>query len=94
MPKLSDTEISAALEKLPGWKREGEALLRRFEFPSFADLMIVVNRIAEAAETADHHPDLDIRYNKLTVLLTSHDSGGITRRDVKLAAEISTIAAR
>lgn len=91
MPVLTDAEISAALPSLSGWRRESNTLVREFTFPNFADAMIFVNKVAEAAEEADHHPDIDIRYNKVRMALTSHDSGGITRRDLKMARRINGI---
>jgi 4a-hydroxytetrahydrobiopterin dehydratase len=92
---LSDSEITAALADLPCWSRtkvgNADALTRRVSFPTFPALIEAVNRIAAAAETANHHPDLDIRYTSLTIYLTSHDAGGITLRDVKMAKIISTL---
>jgi 4a-hydroxytetrahydrobiopterin dehydratase len=89
MAVLSDSEIETALAQLPGWERSANAIQRRLTFPAFTDLMVFVNRLAELAEETNHHPDLDIRYNRLLVSLTSHDSGGVTRRDVKMAGKIS-----
>ena len=80
------------MASLPGWKLEGKFLVREFTFPAFSDAMVFVNRVAEAAEEADHHPDIDIRYSEVRMALTSHDSGGITRRDLKMAKRISQIA--
>ena len=62
-----------------------------YEFPDFIKAMEFVNKVAEAAESANHHPDIDIRYNKVTMALTSHDSGGVTGRDVKMAKRINEI---
>lgn len=92
MPVLPDAEISAALPSLSGWRRESDLLVRDFVFPNFADAMIFLNKVAEAAEEMDHHPDIDIRYNKVRMALTSHDSGGITRRDLKMARRINEIS--
>jgi 4a-hydroxytetrahydrobiopterin dehydratase len=89
MAVLSDSEIDTALALLPGWQRVGNAIQHWLTFPAFTDLMVFVNRVAELAEEANHHPDLDIRYNRLLVSLTSHDSGGVTRRDIKMAGRIS-----
>jgi 4a-hydroxytetrahydrobiopterin dehydratase len=94
-PTLTPKEIDAALEKLPGWKRSSSftsnTIFRVFEFPDFAKAMEFVNKVAAAAEAANHHPDIDIRYNKVTMALTSHDSGGVTNRDIKMAQKISEI---
>lgn len=92
MAVLTDAEIQQALKKLPGWQRNGIAIQRIFEFPDFKAAMAFVNKIAEAAEQADHHPDIDIRYNKVTMALVSHDSGGVTGRDVRMAEKINQVA--
>jgi 4a-hydroxytetrahydrobiopterin dehydratase len=88
---LTEQEIDKALIELPGWTRQGKAIQRVFEFSDFAHAMEFVNKVASAAEAANHHPDIDIRYNKVTMALTSHDSGGVTHRDVKMAKRISEI---
>jgi 4a-hydroxytetrahydrobiopterin dehydratase len=87
--RLNDQQISSALAELPGWARNGDAIERLFSFPDFASAMVFVNKVAELAEEANHHPDIDIRYSKVKISLTSHDSGGITGRDVKLAKQIA-----
>ena len=92
MGVLSDTEIEQALASLPNWQRAGQAIERHLEFKDFAEAMKFVNRIAEAAEAANHHPDIDIRYNKVKLGLMSHDSGGVTQRDVKMARKINEVA--
>ena len=92
MAVLTDSAIQTALSKLPGWKRNGLAIERTFEFTDFKLAMAFVNKIAEASETANHHPDIDIRYNKVKMSLVSHDSGGVTERDVQMATRISQIA--
>ncbi len=92
MAVLTDSEIQNALASLPGWKKNGLAIQRVFEFPDFKAAMQFVNKIADAAEQANHHPDIDIRYNKVTMALISHDSGGVTQRDVKMANRINQIA--
>ncbi len=92
MAVLTDSEIQNALASLPGWKKNGLAIQRVFEFPDFKAAMQFVNKIADAAEQANHHPDIDIRYNKVTMALISHDSGGVTQRDVKMASRINQIA--
>lgn len=89
---LTDSEVLAALGKLPGWKANGKAIERTFEFSDFKQAMAFVNRIAAAAEEANHHPDVSISYNKVTLALISHDSGGVTSRDVKMAGRINEIA--
>jgi 4a-hydroxytetrahydrobiopterin dehydratase len=74
------------------WREEDGALVREFEFPSFADAIGFVDRIAEAADAADHHPDIDIRYRRVLVRWTTHSAGGITERDRELAARTSELA--
>ncbi len=92
MPLLDDAEIQAALATLPGWDvRNGDTLTRTFTFPDFVAAMRFVNALAEKAEASQHHPDLDIRYNKVTVALSTHDSGGITENDFALAREADTV---
>jgi 4a-hydroxytetrahydrobiopterin dehydratase len=89
MAILSQTDIEQELKQLPGWSLAGKAIERRYEFPDFAAAMKFVNRVAELAEASDHHPDIDIRYNKVVLALISHDSGGVTSRDVKMAHKIN-----
>ena len=89
--KLSDIEIQRALGAHPGWSRRGNAIIRTFEFPTFPAAIGFVNRIAEAAERMDHHPDVDIRYTKVTCSLSTHSAGGITPKDFKLAEAIDGV---
>lgn len=89
---LTDSEVKAALEKLPGWCANGKAIERKFEFKDFKDAMAFTNRVAMLAEEDNHHPDIEINYNKLKLTLVSHDSGGVTNRDAKMAARINEIA--
>lgn len=88
--KLSDLEIQRALGGLPGWSRKGEVLTKTFTFDRFADGIAFVDRIARTADEMDHHPDIDIRYTKVTATLSTHDAGGITQSDLKLAQAIET----
>lgn len=92
MAVLTDSQVSQEVGKLPGWQQKDKAIQRVFEFPDFKAAMRFVNQVAEAAEQANHHPDIDIRYNKVTMSLISHDSGGVTQRDVAMAGRISEIA--
>ncbi len=93
-PKLSDAEIQSALADLPGWKLENGMLVKIYEHPTFPDAIVFVNAVAHLAELANHHPDVDIRYSKITLRLVTHDSGGITSKDVKLAKEIEAARGR
>ena len=92
MPKMSDEDLQQHLDKLPDWSRQGEALTREFQFKDFTHAMQFVNQIAEEAESVNHHPDIDIRYNKVTLNLTTHDSGGVTQNDVNLAVAADQVA--
>jgi 4a-hydroxytetrahydrobiopterin dehydratase len=89
---LSDSEIQQALQQLPGWKRNGNSIERSFQFGDFVRAMDFVNQIAEVAEAVNHHPDFHITYNKVVLVLVSHDSGGVTQRDVRMAGRINEIA--
>lgn len=86
--KLSDLEIQRALGRLPGWSRRGDALTKTYTFPTFADGIAFVTRVAKTADARNHHPDIDIRYTKITCLLTTHDAGGVTESDLELAEAI------
>ncbi len=91
--RLDDPQIRAALEELDGWHRDGDVLEREFRFDDFRAAIAFIDRIADAAEAADHHPELCNVYSSVTVRLTSHDVGGITTRDVDLAREVDRLAA-
>ena len=91
MPALSPTEITQALVQVPDWHLNDGLLNRTFDFTDFREAMSFVNSVAAVAERAGHHPDIDIRYNKVKLALTSHDAGGITEKDFSLAAEIGKI---
>lgn len=86
---LDDAAITAALDTLPGWERDGDSLVRTAKLPSFLGAVAVVDRVARIAEDRDHHPDIDIRWRSLTFRCATHSKGGITDLDVALAAEIS-----
>ena len=90
---LSDDAIARAVATLPGWERRGDAIARTFEFPAFMDGIAFVHGVAEAAERADHHPDIDVRWRRVTCTLSTHDAGGVTELDVELAREIDGIFA-
>jgi 4a-hydroxytetrahydrobiopterin dehydratase len=86
--KLNKTQIQAALATLPNWKLEQAELVQTATFPDFVQAMKFVNRVAELAEAAGHHPDIDIRYNRVRLALVTHDAGGITQNDISLAQNI------
>jgi 4a-hydroxytetrahydrobiopterin dehydratase len=86
--KLSDLEIQRALGSLAGWSRRGETLVKAYTFEKFADGIAFVDRVAVAADAMNHHPDIDIRYTKIAITLSTHDAGGITQSDLTLAEKI------
>ena len=90
--RLSDIAIQRALGQLPGWSRRGEVLTKTFTFPTYLAGIAFVNRAAEAAEAADHHPDLDVRYAKVVCSLSTHSAGGITQQDLDLAQVLERVA--
>jgi 4a-hydroxytetrahydrobiopterin dehydratase len=92
MARLSEQEIQQGLKGLSGWQRQGNAIQRVFQFPDFLKAMEFVNKVARVAEQANHHPDITINYNQVTLALTSHDSGGVTERDVKMAGNINKVS--
>ena len=89
--RLTDDEIATALAGLPGWSRYGDAITKRFTFPTFAEAIAFVTRVAPLADAMDHHPDLDIRYNRVTCSLSTHDRDGVTELDVRLASQIEGV---
>jgi 4a-hydroxytetrahydrobiopterin dehydratase len=91
--KLSDAEIQEFLRKNPEWALEDNMLVRHWSFADFVEAMAFVNRVAGLAENAGHHPDIDIRYNRVKLALVSHDAGGITARDAAMAARLSADSA-
>jgi 4a-hydroxytetrahydrobiopterin dehydratase len=92
MSVLSPEIVQEKLRSLPQWKLEGKEIVRHCEFPDFAAAMAFVNQVAEKAEKAGHHPDIDIRYNKVRLGLVSHDKGGLTERDMKMAQTIDSLS--
>jgi 4a-hydroxytetrahydrobiopterin dehydratase len=92
MPPLPDDEISTGLGSLPGWERRNDEIEKVYELPSFADAIAFVTRVGFLAEKADHHPDLDVRWRKVRVALSTHSEGGITGKDLALAGEIENVA--
>ena len=88
MTRLDETEIGRRLAGLPGWERRGDEIRRTFSFANFAEALAFVNRVGGLAEELDHHPDIDIRYSRVTLALTTHDAGGLTARDFELAGRI------
>lgn len=88
---LSGAEIQGHLQSLPAWKLQGQAIVRTVALPSFPDAMSFVQAVGELAEDHGHHPDIDIRYTRITLTLSTHDAGGLTEKDMKLAAAIDAL---
>ncbi|MGW9480381.1 4a-hydroxytetrahydrobiopterin dehydratase [Saccharomonospora azurea] len=88
---LSDESIDEALRTLPEWRRAGDAIERTAELASFPAAIDAVNRVAERAEAANHHPDIDIRWRTVTFRLSTHSHGGITDKDVAFAREVDEV---
>ena len=86
---LSEAEIATRLNSLPSWHREGDEITRTFAFPDFRAALAFVNKTGDLAEAAGHHPDIDIRYNKVRLALTTHDAGGLAAKDFDLAEKIN-----
>jgi 4a-hydroxytetrahydrobiopterin dehydratase len=94
MPKLTAEEVKEKLKSLDGWKLVQGEIVREASFKDFLAAMDFVNQVAGSAEAAGHHPDIDVRYNKVRLALVSHDAGGLTQRDFDLAAVIDSILAK
>ncbi|GAB2506311.1 4a-hydroxytetrahydrobiopterin dehydratase [Nocardia heshunensis] len=91
---LSDDDIAKALTELPDWSRVGDSITRTIEASSFLAGIELVRRVAAAAEAANHHPDIDIRWRRVTFTLSTHDAGGLTPLDMALAREIDRLRAQ
>jgi 4a-hydroxytetrahydrobiopterin dehydratase len=92
MKLLSDEEVLSRLGALPGWKIEDGMLVKTFKFKDFRAALHFVNRLGDVAEEAGHHPDIDIRYNRVRLSLTTHDAGGLTGKDFDLAGQAQKLA--
>lgn len=90
---LTDAQLQEFLRSAPEWKKEGDAIGRTYAFKTFPDAIGFVVRVAHIAEANNHHPDIDIRYNKVTLKLTTHDAGGLTFRDPKVALACDALLA-
>jgi len=88
MATLTQDEVAQALGELDGWEQNGAEIRKEYSFTDFGLAMEFVNHVARAAEAANHHPDIDIRYNKVTLALSTHSEGGLTAKDVELAQRI------
>jgi 4a-hydroxytetrahydrobiopterin dehydratase len=90
--RLSDIAIQRELGNLSGWSRRGDVITKTFQFRNFLSGIDFVTAVAKAAESADHHPDIDIRYTKVTCTLSTHSAGGITQKDLDLARQIDSVS--
>jgi 4a-hydroxytetrahydrobiopterin dehydratase len=86
--RLDDAALAEAARRTPGWERAGAEIRRTYRFRDFREALAFVNRVGDLAERAGHHPDIDIRYNVVTLALTTHDAGGLTAKDFELARSI------
>ena len=91
MTLLSEEEIQRSIAKFNGWIRQGTVIRKEFEFSDFIHAMEFVNSVSSLAERANHHPDIDIRWNKVTLALSTHSAGGLTDKDIALAREIESV---
>ena len=91
MEKLNSTEIKEAVASVPDWKKKGSTITRTFEFKDFPPAVKFVNAVAKIAEKTQHHPDIDIRWNKVTLTLTTHDANGLTEKDFDLAKKFDRL---
>jgi 4a-hydroxytetrahydrobiopterin dehydratase len=89
---LPEAEIEKALRAVPDWRHEGHSLVRTFALGNFVEAVEFVNEVTEIAEEANHHPDVDIRWNKVTLRLSTHSKGGLTRADFDLAARVDGLS--
>jgi 4a-hydroxytetrahydrobiopterin dehydratase len=87
MPALTAKQVSLLLKAVPCWSKRAQTIRRTFKFEGFLQAIAFVNRIARKAQTLNHHPDIDIRFDKVTLKLTTHDEGGITDKDLSLAGQ-------
>ena len=94
MSKLSASDIKTALADVPDWKMQDAAIARTYLFKDFPASIRFVNAVAELAESSWHHPDIDVRWNKVTLTLTTHDAGGLTKKDFELARQFDAQSLR
>ena len=90
---LGDAEIRESLARLPGWRRAGDEIRAQYQTKDFVAAIALVDEVALRAEAAGHHPDIDIRWNRVSFVLSTHSDGGLTAKDMSLASEISALSA-
>jgi 4a-hydroxytetrahydrobiopterin dehydratase len=91
MTLFTEDQIEESLKGLAGWESTGQTIHKEFKFDDFVDAIDFVNDVADLAESADHHPDIDIRYTEVTLTLWTHSEGGVTQRDTALAEEVEQV---
>ncbi|MEJ0090050.1 MAG: 4a-hydroxytetrahydrobiopterin dehydratase [Limisphaerales bacterium] len=94
MPALTTKQINLHLKSIPAWLKRSKTIHRTFKFEDFLQSIALVNRVAQKAQKLNHHPDIDIRYNKVTLKLTTHDEGGLTGKDFLLAKQCDAVFAK
>jgi len=92
MPLLSTDEIDSRLAELEGWQRRGDSIAKEFKLDDFVGSVDFINRLMPIAEEMNHHPDLQVSWNKVTVSITTHSEGGLTGNDFDLAKKIDPLA--
>ncbi|MBW4653935.1 MAG: 4a-hydroxytetrahydrobiopterin dehydratase [Kaiparowitsia implicata GSE-PSE-MK54-09C] len=91
-PLLTEANVSAQLQQIPGWMRDGDALVCRYTFADFKEAIAFVTQLVDPADALGHHPDMAISYNRVDFYLTTHDAGGLTQLDLDLARQIAARA--
>src|ERR1035437_4093629 len=94
MPALTAAQVRLHLKAVPNWSKRAQTILRTFKFEGFLQTINFVKRIARKAQKANHHPDIDIRFNKVTLTLSTHDEGGITEKDFSLARQCDEVLSK
>ncbi len=92
MTTLTDEEVAQSIANLPGWRHQGGEIFKQYKFPTFMDAIAFIDRLADKADEANHHPDLENHYNRVRVALHTWDENGITEKDIRLAHEIEAVA--
>ena len=94
MPVLTAKQIVLQLKAVPDWKKRAQTIHRTFKFQGFLNSLAFVNRLAKKAQKLNHHPDIDIRFNKVTLTVTTHDQGGLTKKDFTLARQCDEVGSK
>ena len=91
MDRLSDSQVAEQIKKLPGWERKGDAIRKVFPFKNYYETMAFVNATAWISHREDHHPDLEVGYNKCVVTYSTHSAGGVTAKDLECAGKLEKL---